>query len=362
MTIVWRAGDAAPWFNARLLDGNEQFGFDTVGGRHVVLLFTASAGSVEGARALRLIETHRPLFDDSKASFFGVTRDPDDAPSGRIRHSPPGIRWFLDYDGAVAKRYVALETSFWLLLDPTMRVVATAPIDRGEHIIALLRRVIGENKDEPQAPVLVIPRVFDPGFCSDLIALYERNGGKPSGFMRDVGGKTTGIMDFSFKRRSDHHIEDESIREGIRQRLVRSLVPMIRRNFQFHVTRIERFMVACYDGDGDGGFFRPHRDNSTAGTRHRRFACTINLNTDDYEGGELVFPEFGSRGYRAPTGGAVVFSCSLLHEARPVTRGHRYACLPFLYDEAAARQREEVARSNKVGEALAGYRAVPEGQ
>ena len=84
-----------------------------------------------------------------------------------------------------------------------------------------------------------------------------------------------------------------------------------------------------------GGFFKPHRDNTTAGTAHRRFAVTINLNAGDYEGGDLRFPEFGSRTYRAPTGGAVVFSCALLHEATPVTRGKRYAFLPFLYDDEA---------------------------
>ena len=37
----------------------------------------------------------------------------------------------------------------------------------------------------------------------------------------------------------------------------------------------------------------------------------------------------------------MVFSCSLLHQALPVTAGVRYAFLPFLYDEAAARIREE---------------------
>jgi predicted 2-oxoglutarate/Fe(II)-dependent dioxygenase YbiX len=86
--------------------------------------------------------------------------------------------------------------------------------------------------------------------------------------------------------------------------------------------------------------FRPHRDNTTKGTAHRRFACTINLNAEDYDGGNLRFPEFGPNEYRAPTGGAVVFSCSLLHEARPVTRGRRYAFLPFFYDDAGARIRE----------------------
>jgi predicted 2-oxoglutarate/Fe(II)-dependent dioxygenase YbiX len=71
---------------------------------------------------------------------------------------------------------------------------------------------------------------------------------------------------------------------------------------------------------------------------------TINLNTGEYEGGELCFPEYGPQTYVAPAGGAVVFSCSLLHEARPVTKGVRYASLPFLYDEDAAKVRAENLR------------------
>jgi predicted 2-oxoglutarate/Fe(II)-dependent dioxygenase YbiX len=98
---------------------------------------------------------------------------------------------------------------------------------------------------------------------------------------------------------------------------------------------MERYLIACYDAAG-GGYFRPHRDNTTNATLHRRFAVTINLNAEDYEGGDLRFPEFGPKSYRAPTGGAVVFSCALMHEALPVTRGKRYAFLPFLYDDAAA--------------------------
>ena len=111
--------------------------------------------------------------------------------------------------------------------------------------------------------------------------------------------------------------------------------------FRFEVTRIERYIVACYDAE-DGGYFRPHRDNLTSGTAHRQFACSINLNAEEFEGGDLRFPEYGARTYRPPTGGAVVFSCSLLHEATPVTRGTRYAFLPFLYDEAG----EKIRRQN----------------
>tara|TARA_B100000408_G_scaffold123993_1_gene105073 strand:- start:348 stop:731 length:384 start_codon:yes stop_codon:yes gene_type:complete len=110
------------------------------------------------------------------------------------------------------------------------------------------------------------------------------------------------------------------------------------RAFQFRATRIERYLVACYEAGA--GHFRPHRDNTTHGTAHRRFAVTINLNAGEYDGGDLRFPEFGQRTYRAPTGGAVVFSCSLLHEATPVTSGRRDAFLPFLYDEAARKVRD----------------------
>ena len=61
--------------------------------------------------------------------------------------------------------------------------------------------------------------------------------------------------------------------------------------------------------------------------------------TRDYEGCELIFPEFGQRRYVAPYGGAIVFSCGALHQVTPVTRGKRYAFIPFLYgeDEAATR-------------------------
>ncbi|MBD0274572.1 MAG: 2OG-Fe(II) oxygenase, partial [Acetobacteraceae bacterium] len=129
------------------------------------------------------------------------------------------------------------------------------------------------------------------------------------------------------------------VRAALRARIQRRLVPEIAKAFQFTATRIERYIVACYDA-AEGGHFRAHRDNTTKGTAHRRFAVSINLN-DGYDGGELWFPEFGPRRYRPPAGGAVVFSCSLLHEATPVTRGARYATLPFLYDDAAARLREQ---------------------
>lgn len=156
--------------------------------------------------------------------------------------------------------------------------------------------------------------------------------------MVERDGRTVGILDHGTKRRRDCLVEDPQLQAALRQRITRRIAPEMRKAFQFDPSRIERYIVACYDG-GEGGHFRAHRDNTTPGTAHRRFAVTINLN-DGFEGGELWFPEFGPRRYRPPVGGAVVFSCSLLHEATPVTAGRRYATLPFLYDDAAAALRD----------------------
>ena len=147
-------------------------------------------------------------------------------------------------------------------------------------------------------------------------------------------------------------IDDEALRNQIRARLQRRLVPGVTRAFQFTATRIERYLIACYDAQ-TGGYFRPHRDNTIKGTAHRKFAVTINLNAGDYDGGDLCFPEFGPRTYRAPTGGAVVFSCSLLHEARAVTRGRRFAFLPFLFDEPGEALRQENLKFVALGETVA---------
>lgn len=101
---------------------------------------------------------------------------------------------------------------------------------------------------------------------------------------------------------------------------------------------METLRIGCYDADA-GGYFRAHRDNTTPYTAHRRFALTLNLNTGDYEGGNLKFPEYGPEHYCPDVGGAVVFSCSLLHEAMDVTEGRRFAMFSFFSGDAEEEMR-----------------------
>jgi predicted 2-oxoglutarate/Fe(II)-dependent dioxygenase YbiX len=160
------------------------------------------------------------------------------------------------------------------------------------------------------------------------------------------------MTDYSHKRRKDYIITDPELIKQTQARIRRRVNPEMVKVHCFKATRMERYIVSCYAAE-DGGHFRPHRDNTTKGTAHRRFAVSINLN-DDFDGGELGFPEYGPRTFKMPAGGAVVFSGALLHVVTPVTRGRRFAFLPFVYDDEAARIRE--TNNKYLGEGVEPYK------
>jgi predicted 2-oxoglutarate/Fe(II)-dependent dioxygenase YbiX/peroxiredoxin len=358
-------GVPAPWFSAPSLE-NPKFNFSSLGGRYVLLAFLPEDEPAR-AQALAVLSMTSPFFRDDRLVCFAVTRR--STPDSDV--DAPKLRWFFDESGEVGRLYGATRPDggalpHWSLIDPGMRVVLAG----GYGDKAALPRIAAGLPDPDEhagvplhAPVLIVPRVFEPALCRRLIDHYESVGGLPSGTMRDIDGRTVGVLD-DFKRRKDALIEDEAFRAELRTRIANRLLPEIEKAFQFKATRLERYIVACYDAD-EGGYFRAHRDNTTLGTAHRKFACSINLNAEEFAGGDLRFPEFGRRTYRPPTGGAVVFSCSLLHEATPVTKGTRYAFLPFLYDEEGAQvrsrnsrflgapQREDDAEADKAAEPAA---------
>lgn len=367
--IVLLPGDPAPHFTQRAI-GNPRYVFSAAAGRYLVLCFFGSAGDGHARAAIDAAMARGDLFDDAHASFFGVSVDPGDEKEQRVADRYPGYRYFWDFDLSVSRLYGVVPEDaapgggglpmrrMWIVLDPTMRVVHVEPFrsDRGD-IAALIDRVAALPPParfagfEVQAPVLVLPNVFEPAFCERLIQLYKTQGGEESGFMREENGRTVLVNDHAHKRRRDVEVTDRELVSALQARILRRIVPEIAKVHQFQVTRMERYLVACYSA-AEGGHFRAHRDNTTRGTAHRRFAVSINLNAE-FEGGEVSFPEYGPRGFKPPPGGAVVFSCSLLHAVSRVTAGERYAFLPFLYDDAAAKIRE--ANIGYLGDGSARY-------
>jgi predicted 2-oxoglutarate/Fe(II)-dependent dioxygenase YbiX/peroxiredoxin len=337
-------GDPVPWFDAPLLT-NGSFHLQVAAGRWIVLSFLGSPENPRAQAELAALLGDARLFDEDRIMFYGVLTAPPGDPTPYVSRSTPAISFLADYDGAISRAFGAAAMPRTIVLDPMLRAVADIPWDFAAGHVQTVRGVlqglpaVDDSAGVPlTAPVLIVPRVFDFALCDFLVQFYEKLGGKDSGFLLDTDGKTATVVDYRLKRRNDLLVAAPELRDVIRGQIVRRLVPAIERFFQFQATRMDRYIVACYDSAIGGHFYR-HRDNVNAGAQHRRFAVTINLNSD-YDGCDLVFPEFGRRVYRAPSGGAVVFSCGALHQVTPVTRGRRYAFLAFLYGEADAALRE----------------------
>jgi predicted 2-oxoglutarate/Fe(II)-dependent dioxygenase YbiX/peroxiredoxin len=341
-----RLGDPVPGFAARTVTG-ASIDLQVDAGRWLVLSFLSSLAEPRAAQELAELLGEAPLFDENRLVVYGVLTAPPapDALAALASISGPALGFIADYDGALTRRWGAHDMPRSFVLDPLQRAVANIAWDHPAGHAATLRAVIRDLPDVDasagvplSAPVLIVPRVLDFALCDFLVALYDKMGGEDSGFLLDQDGKTATVINHRLKRRQDLVIVDPELREVMRDQVVRRLLPPIERFFQFTATRMDRYMVSCYDAALGGYFFR-HRDNVNAGAQHRRFAVSINLNRD-YDGCDLVFPEFGRRSYRPPVGGAIVFSCGALHEVTPITRGRRHVFVPFLYGEADAALRE----------------------
>ncbi|WP_159275859.1 2OG-Fe(II) oxygenase family protein [Variovorax boronicumulans] len=130
--------------------------------------------------------------------------------------------------------------------------------------------------------------------------------------------------------RVDHFFHEKATVQFLLRRMLR-VEQEVARAFHYRITKHETMRMARYEGIR-GGFGYGHRDNILP-TEYRRFALSINLNADKFTGGELRFPEFGETLYRPPTGAAMVFSSSLLHEVLEVTAGVRFVFLSFMYGD-----------------------------
>jgi peroxiredoxin len=345
-------GEPAPWFSAATGSNHlDTVTFDELAGRYIVLFFFATAARPDVAEILAAFGRRNDLFDNKRALFLGISNNPDDFNKGRVCQHHGGQLFLWDSKGAVAQRYGVAELAtaagsdtvrpVAFIVSPALQIIEIVPLIEPSafigRIVSLLCELLANSHGVPNAPVLVVPQVFDRAFCRKLIDLYESAGGREIGLI-ESGDKIVERFDPKFRKRFDWHISDEPAVRRTRELLERRLLPMVYRAFQFSTTRIERYLVGCYDA-AKGGYFRPHRDNTAPVVAHRRFAVTINLN-EDYEGGDLCFPEFGRQTYRTPPGDAIVFSCSLLHEAMPVTRDRRYAFLSFFYDERSQQIRD----------------------
>jgi predicted 2-oxoglutarate/Fe(II)-dependent dioxygenase YbiX/peroxiredoxin len=220
-----------------------------------------------------------------------------------------------------------------IVLDPNQRVAATfdtrALAAAAEAMADLAASVRADGGKDvllrvPMAPVLVLPRVFEPDFCTQLIRLWGKGDHKDTGVSSRYGNVNVAHL----KRTEDYTVVEPMMQKAISDRLAYRIGPELTKVFAFdRQFTFDAHVILSYSAEGQH-FFGAHRDNGAPTTVDRAFAVSLNLN-DDFAGGELVFPEYAGVRVTPPPGAAAVFSCSLLHQVLPVTRGRRYVLTTF---------------------------------
>ena len=347
-------GDRVPNFVLADLGGAFRLFYDTTkGGPGVVTLLKAAD---PGAKtALKALAERAPELARLGAEIFAVIEGAPGAVAALVgsvvaegaKDAPFPV--FVDADGKVNAVYpVAGEHGGrkTVVIDPNQRMLAS--FAEGDPAVETGRALdfVKQNWRAPQAapagrpaPVLLIPDAFDKALCRTLIDAWRKDHAEMG-----VSGSTDAML-YDKKKSQDHLIRDPAMVRTVSETLNRRIAPEVMKAFTFKGPYgFDGHIVLGYDA-ARKDFFGPHRDNMSPRTRHRRFAISLNLN-DDFEGGQLRFPEYGSGLYSLDAGMACVFSCTLLHEAMPVTRGQRFVLTTFMCDPP--QQQPGAAQARKV--------------
>jgi peroxiredoxin len=331
------AGDIAPDCILPGLDGNVvNLRSDSIAGNPIVIVFCPRLSGA-GKETLECFSRHLDSFTAKGALVFAVTMDKADALATLALNFPV----LLDRRDEVLRDFTApRDRPSTVVLRRNHHVASILDGGNAEAqaatVLTILEGMVWERQTvsmHMHPPVLQIPEAFSRDDCARLIKIFETSGQTfvdPQPVKDFMNGKDfkMRIPEHGREDRIDHFFFDKRTLAFLENRLNR-IVPEILKAFQYRITSGETFRVACYNGHR-GGRTHGHRDTNPP-TLYRRFAMSINLNTEDFTGGELRFPEFGDQRYRPETGTAIVFSSSLLHEALHVTAGRRYVFLAFLF-------------------------------
>ena len=227
-------GEPAPFFTAET-DGIANYSIEVAAGRWIVLMVFGTLGADACRVAHETVLARRALFNDADAAFYGVSVDMKDRFERGLANAPVGLRYFWDFDQKISRLYGLVECGHLrpalFLIDRSFRILAAEPI---EGVGAVLDRLEREIAAEPAleqslyAPVLTLPRIFEPEFCTALIDYFNAREPTESGFAAEVGGRTFDLVNPALKRRQDVTVEDAEMVAAIKHKLETRLLPMVK--------------------------------------------------------------------------------------------------------------------------------------
>ena len=315
-------GDRAPNFALPDHRGKHSMFYERTRGRLNILLLLGAYRDPRGPATLRAFADRAQQLEAADIDLFVITLA--DAPTVRAAELP--FHLWSDPESKVLRAYFdglgldlggAGDEALALLLDANQRLLA---VERGhggelaERALAFYRArsaPLASRIRAAVAPVLLIPELIDPAMCRALAALAE-------------GGPLTGAG-----RPGGQEVADPRIVGPLRRVIGRRVAPELTRAFSFAGISFDGLHLHRRDA-GPGERIAARREAAVPGHAERRFLLSIDLDAEGYAGGELNFPEYGSDLYRAGTGGGTVFSCSLIADVQPVTRGRRLELRSYL--------------------------------
>jgi peroxiredoxin len=330
------AGDHAPVFALATADGRRVHSHeDAYAARPLLLAFVRAFDAADPTLAALRDAAPRLAAIRAQPLVIAATGVAADA----------ALPVLADAGAQVARSYgVADAPGALVVIDHNRRIAALlrdgAPQERVAAALAMLDQLARERRAGAlgqHPPVLVMPRLLSRGDCDMLIAAWHRpvklwhsDGFTSAGF--DAGEGDFKVRIDSYGRTDQLVVRDAAINALLDAKLARRVLPEIAKAFRAQASRREDYRIACYDS-AEAGALPAHRDNPTPQTHHRLFTISVHLNAGDYEGGGLCFREFSDQVYDVERGTAVVWSCTLLHEVAPVTRGRRFILGTHLFNE-----------------------------
>lgn len=318
---------------------------DHLSGQYLIMAFLGDPDSDRTAALLRALAEMEARLEAANATVLAISAS-SDATRNKAHKRAAGFGWPIigDASGALFASYglhKGTDRGDRLVLLTPYRQIRTWFDIEGDAASALgtimdILQNAGAAEEArwspPHAPVLVVPNVFSPEECANLVQSVVTD--TPFMVRQPRPGEVPGnykipVYDHFRQDRIDLIIKDRNTLAILDERIFGRIVPMIKKAFAFDVTRREDLHIARYVGRREG-ITMGHRDNMEPPGAHRRFALSVSLN-DDYEGGGISFREFSPRAYRVPAGTAMVFSSSLLHEVEETTEGVRYNLISHFF-------------------------------
>jgi peroxiredoxin len=318
---------------------------DHLSGRYLIMAFLGDPDSERTATLLRTLAGMEARLEAANATVLAISAT-SDATANKACKRAAGFGWPIigDASGALFASYGLHKgtdrADRLVLLTPYRQIRTWFDIegDAGPALGTIMDIMQAAQSAEetrwspPHAPVLVVPNVFSPEECANLVQSVVTE--TPFMVRQPRPGEVPGnykipVYDHFRQDRIDLIIKDRNTLAILDERIFGRVVPMIKKAFAFDVTRREDLHIARYVGRREG-ITMGHRDNMEPPGAHRRFALSVSLN-DDYEGGGISFREFSPKAYRVPAGTAMVFSSSLLHEVEETTSGVRYNLISHFF-------------------------------